>query len=65
MEADDKLGLVWQHQLVQFKNLSEHQASAIAAVYSSPAQLLQVRDFDSVMHSKVCIALFLVYMVWK
>ena len=43
MEVDDKVGLVWKHQLMQFKNISEHQAAAIAAVYTSPAQLLQVR----------------------
>ena len=43
METDDKVGLVWKHQLMQFKNISEHQAAAIAAVYTSPAQLLRVQ----------------------
>ena len=41
-ETDNKVALIWKHQLMQFNNVSENMASAIVAVYPSPAHLLRV-----------------------
>ena len=41
---DNKVSLIWKHQLMQFNNLSINMAAAIVAVYPSPAHLLQVHN---------------------
>ncbi len=40
--GENKVPLIWKHQLMQFNNLSVNMAAAIVAIYPSPAHLLQV-----------------------
>jgi hypothetical protein len=41
-KTDNKVALIWKHQLMQFNNLSLNMAAAIVSLYPSPAHLLQV-----------------------
>ena len=45
-EADNRVSLIWKHQLMQFNNLSESMAAAVVASWPSPAHLLSVRIFS-------------------
>ena len=41
-ETDNRVSLIWKHQLMQFNNLSESMAAAVVASWPSPAHLLSV-----------------------
>ena len=45
-EADNRVSLIWKHQLMQFNNLSESMAAAVVASWPSPAHLLSVKIFS-------------------
>lgn len=41
-ETDNRVSLIWKHQLMQFNNISDSMASAVVAAWPSPAHLLRV-----------------------
>lgn len=43
-QCDNKISLIWQHQLLQFSSVSNPIAAAIVAVYPSPAHLLEAYE---------------------
>ena len=43
-ESEEKLPVIWEHQLMQFPAVSSQVAAAIAAAYPSPSHLMKVSD---------------------
>ena len=41
-DTDNRVSLIWKHQLMQFNNISESMASAVVASWPSPAHLFKV-----------------------
>lgn len=55
--TDNRVSLIWKHQLMQFNNISESMASAVVASWPSPAHLFKVSVRSIIDTTVSCIVL--------